>query len=245
MTDPAILIAGVDGCPGGWLAVIRTLNDPASARAEIFPTFASLLAHTPRLAMIAIDIPIGLPDRAELGGRSADVAARTVLGARKSAVFSVPARSAIMEPDYRAACAIAFANSNPPRKISKQMFNIFPKVREIDALLTPTLQARVREVHPEVAFAALNGWHPLEHAKKVKSQPNPTGLIQRRELLIRAGYPPALLDTPFKRKIAGPDDLLDACVNSWTAARILNGTARCFPAEPPLDAKGLRCEIWG
>jgi predicted RNase H-like nuclease len=111
--------------------------------------------------------------------------------------------------------------------------------------MTPALQARVREVHPEVAFAALNGWIALDQAKKMKSQPNPAGLDVRRDLLISAGYAPTLLATPFKRKIAGPDDLLDACVNSWTAARILQGTARCFPASPPLDTKGLRCEIWG
>lgn len=245
MTDPATMIAGVDGCPGGWLAVLRSWDDPASARAEIFPTFASLLAHTPRFAMIAIDIPIGLPDSAELGGRSADVAARTVLGARQSAVFSVPARAAIMEPNYPTACEIAFANSNPPRKVSKQMFHIFPKIRQVDALMTPDLQARVREVHPEVAFVALNGWQSLDQPKKVKSQPNPAGLALRRDLLLGAGYSPTLLDTTFKRTVAGPDDLLDACVNSWTAARILDGTARCFPDRPPHDSKGLRCEIWG
>jgi predicted RNase H-like nuclease len=245
MKRPATLIAGVDGCPGGWLAVIRSLDDPASAHTELFTTFQDLLDHKPALAMIAIDIPIGLPERAILGGRTADVAARTVLGARQSAVFSVPARAAIMEPDYRTACDVAFANSNPPRKISKQMFNIFLKIRQVDALLTPAVQARVREVHPEVAFAALNGWIPLDQPKKMKSQPNPTGLALRRDLLISAGYSPSLLATPFKRKIASPDDLLDACVNSWTAARILNGTARCFPTHPPIDSKGLRCEIWG
>jgi predicted RNase H-like nuclease len=245
MTRRTTLIAGVDGCPGGWLVVIRTLQDAASARAEVFTTFQDVLMHIPALAMIAIDIPIGLPDQAELGGRSADVAARTVLGSRQSAVFSVPARAAIMEPNYRTACDIAYANSNPPRKISKQMFNIFPKIRQVDALMTPALQARVREVHPEVAFVALNNWVALDQPKKMKSQPNPAGLDIRRNLLISAGYCPTLLAKTFKRKIAGPDDLLDACVNSWTAARILNGVARCFPVSPPLDTKGLRCEIWG
>ncbi len=245
MNQPPILIAGVDGCPGGWLAVICELHHPASARAEVFTSFQDLLAHQPALAMIAIDVPIGLPERALLGGRSADVAARTVLGARRSAVFSVPARSAIMEHDYRTACDIAFALSDPPRKISKQMFHIFPKIRHVDAAMTPALQVRVREVHPEVAFAALNGWQALDQPKKIKSRPNPAGLAVRRDLLIAAGYSPDLLATTFKRKIAGPDDLLDACVNSWSAARILAGTARCFPADPPLDAKSLRCEIWG
>jgi len=34
-----------------------------------------------------------------------------------------------------AACAAALATSDPPRKVSKQCFHIFPRIREIDALL--------------------------------------------------------------------------------------------------------------
>jgi predicted RNase H-like nuclease len=238
-------VAGVDGCPAGWLAVIRTLADPATARVHLLPSFADLLALDPAPTVIAIDVPIGLPERAILGGRTADIEARKVLGARQSAVFAVPARSAILEPDYRRSCDIAYANSEPPRKVSKQMFNIFPKIREVDALMTPALQDRVKEVHPEVAFSALNGWTPLNEPKKLKSSPYEPGLALRRGLLIAAGYDPALFTFPMKRKDAGPDDLLDACVNSWTAARIANGQARRFPPTPERDAKGLACEIWG
>jgi predicted RNase H-like nuclease len=157
----------------------------------------------------------------------------------------VPARGAIVETDYRASCDVAFARSDPPRKISKQMFHIFPKIREVDALMTPAVQTRVREVHPEVAFCALNGWVPLDLAKKVNAQGHPAGLEFRRNLLLQAGYSIDVVSARFARKDAGTDDLLDAAVNSWSAARIVSGTARCFPAEPPLDAKGLRCEIWG
>jgi predicted RNase H-like nuclease len=131
-----------------------------------------------------------------------------VLGARQSAVFSVPARAAIMEADYRAACAIAQARSDPPRMVSKQMFNIFPKICEVDALMMPALQSRVKEVHPEVAFAAMNGWTPLALPKKVKSQPHAPGLALRRGLLVAAGYDEALFATTFKRRDAGPCGLL-------------------------------------
>jgi predicted RNase H-like nuclease len=208
-------------------------------------TFADVLALDPAPVMIAIDVPIGLPDRAGPGGRIADVEARTVLGGRQSAVFSVPARAAVMETDYRRSCEIAAANSTPPRMVSKQAFNIFPKIREVDALMTPEVQNRVKEVHPEVAFVALNGWQALDLPKKVKSSPNPAGLALRRELLMTAGYRQELLLFPMKRKHAGPDDLLDAAVNSWAAARIVRGEARRFPPDPERDAKGLACEIWG
>lgn len=239
------LVAGVDGCPGGWLVVVRPISDAGLASVRLCRTFAEVLAIEPPLAMIAVDIPIGLDDRAGRGGRPCDVAAREVLGPRQSAVFSMPSRAAVMEHDYRNACEIALATSDPPRKISKQAFNLFAKVREVDAVMTPSLQARVREVHPEVAFAALNGWRALALPKKVKSRPFPDGLELRRGLLRQAGYREPLFDPGLRRGDAGPDDVLDAAVNSWTAVRLLGGLARCFPDVPQVDAKGLRCEIWG
>jgi predicted RNase H-like nuclease len=246
MIEQSPTVAGVDGCPAGWLVVVRPLDDPAGASVHICATFAEVLALDPMPAVIAVDIPIGLPERAILGGRVADVEARRVLGARRSAVFAVPARAAVMEADYRASCLLAYDRSDPPRKVSKQMFHIFPKIREVDALMTPALQPRVREVHPEVAFAALNGWTPLDLPKKVKSQPSEPGLVLRRQLLIAAGYDAGVLISPFKRRDAGPDDLLDAAANSWSAARIARGEARRFPAGvSTVDAKGLTCEIWG
>jgi len=242
-------VAGVDGCPGGWLAVLRKLDDPRAAIVRFHSHFADIL--TMRAAnellppvVIAVDIPIGLPDKGSIGGRLADREARSVLGRRQSAVFAVPARRAVMCTDYREACATAQANSNPSRKVSKQTFNLFPKIREVDALISPTLQDRVFEVHPEAAFWALNGETPLSEPKKVKSQAFKPGLNQRKKLLETAGYDPAFLKTTIApRRIAGPDDFLDACANSWSAARIARGEDKCFPEKEERDSKGLRMEI--
>jgi predicted RNase H-like nuclease len=238
-------VAGVDGCRGGWLAVVRPLATPVGAQARLLPTFAEVLNLPEAPMVIAIDIPIGLPEVATIGGRSADIAARARLGARQSAVFAVPARAVLMESDYRTACVVAFANSDPPRRLSKQTFNLFPKMRDVDALMTPAQQERVVECHPELAFWALNGERPLNEPKKVNSRPHAAGLGLRRRLLARAGYDTAFLqEAPFKTADAGPDDLLDACACSWSAARIALGRGARFPANPPVDAKGLRMEIW-
>jgi len=43
----------------------------------------------------------------------------------------------------------------------------------------------------------------------------------------------------------GVDDLHDALAALWAARRIRAGTARTFPNEPPLDARGLRMAIVG
>jgi len=242
----SIHVAGVDGCRGGWLAVTYPVSHPGQARAHLCATFDDVLNLECRPRTIAVDMPIGLPERTKPGGRDADIEARAVLGGRQSAIFAVPARAAVMANDYSEACALAMATSTPPRKVSKQAFNLFAKIRELDRLMTPDLQNRVFEVHPEVAFWALNGRTPVPTPKKVKSRPNPDGLAQRRHLLESAGFCSTFLEgRPFPAIAAGADDFLAPTVNACTAARILRGDAHRFPVDPQFDSKGLRIEIWG
>ncbi len=241
---PPDWVAGVDGCPAGWLVVLRPLRSQEPPRAHIAATFAEILALPEAPAAIAVDMPIGLPERSGVGGRPGDSEARAKLGARQSSLFALPARAAVMQQDFRRACEVALLHSDPPRKVSKQMFNLFPKIREIDSLITPELQSRVVECHPEVAFWAMNDQRSLDEPKKVKSRPHEPGLLLRRRLLAAAGFPPDFLaNKHFRPSDAGPDDLLDACACAWTAQRVLDGSAHCFPAKPPLDSRGLRQEI--
>ena len=82
----------------------------------------------PRL--IAVDMPIGFPRWHS--GREAERQTRARLGDRQSSVFAVPSRAAVMCTDYGEACRANLKNSDPPKKVSKQIFHIFPKMREID-----------------------------------------------------------------------------------------------------------------
>lgn len=243
-------VVGVDGCPGGWVAV--TWWPEVAKRAPqvmLHEAFSGLLkAHVAERA-IGVDMPIGLPNVSRIGGRGCEVAARRVLGQRQSAVFSVPARAAVMETDYRAACQVALAHSDPPRKVSKQCFHLFPKIREIDALMTPALQTRVFECHPEVVFAGLNGWVPLDLAKKIKGRVNPEGLVLREQLLRSAGFDLSQLERPaWPKRLVGADDIVDAAACAVGAARFARGVARCFTGPngtTEVDAKGLAIAIWG
>jgi len=240
-----VLVAGVDGCPGGWLTVFRETEGGVPSL-ELFRSFSDLLAAADRAAVIAVDMPIGFPERAERGGRQCEREVRSVLGARQSSVFATPARAALAGADYRDACRINLAQSDPPRAISKQCYNLFAKIREIDALITPALQARVKECHPEFAFWALNGRRPLAEPKKLKSRPYAPGLDERKRLLKSAGYDETFLaGHPYKVRDVGADDLLDAAVLALTAERIHLGTAERRPADPPRDARGLLMEILG
>jgi len=238
-------VAGVDGCPAGWLLVMWSPDTDHSPAVQIVASFAQILAIEPPPDAIAIDIPIGLPAIASCGGRTCDVAARAVLGGRQSAVFAVPARSAVMQSDYVSACQIALANSEPPRKVSKQCFNIFPKIRDVDAHMSPELQRRVIECHPEAAFWAMNGEAPLVLPKKIKSRPSEPGITLRLGLLKEAGFPIDQLDMlALPRRDASTDDLIDASACAWTAKRWLEGRARRFPSDPCFDETGLSMEIW-
>jgi predicted RNase H-like nuclease len=219
-------VMGVDGAPGGWIAVIwgKTVSH------RLYRSFAEILHH--EADVIAIDMPIGLPTTS---GRKAEREARKGLGERQSSLFPIPCRTAVMEPDYRKACAINLLHSDPPRKISKQSFHLFSKIREIDALMTPELQKRVHEVHPEVAFWMMNRKKSVDLPKKQDQ-----GLDLRRRLLEESGFPiTELQPSTYLRKDVGADDLIDACACAWVARRILVGQAMRFPDVPDKDEKGL------
>jgi len=239
-----IWLAGVDGCRAGWLAVFLR-PDGEAAHMRVVTHFSEIATALEAPVAIAVDIPIGLPERTGYGGRAAENAIRPLLGARQSSVFSVPSRAAIAATDYRQACTIALATSQPPRKISRQLFNIAPKIREVDECLRAdaTLAARAFEVHPELAFWRLNGDRALTQPKKVKSRPFGAGLAQRRDLLIAAGLPRALVETDPPQGAAA-DDLLDALACAVVARRIAAGTACSFPDPAPRDQYGLPMAIW-
>ncbi len=237
-------LAGVDGCIGGWIAAfVRPTGDEGTV--AVFSRFLDVLEAPQQSAIVAVDVPIGLPERAGHGGRSAENVVRPLLGARQSSVFSVPSRATIEAADYGSACRAALATSEPPRKVSKQLFNIAPKIREVDEALRadPVLAERVYEVHPELAFWRLNGERALGEPKKMKSRPYPPGLTLRRQLLHEASLPAALIDAIPPKGVA-LDDLLDALACAAIARRIHAGAARPFPNPVPRDAYGLPMAIW-
>lgn len=248
-------LAGVDGCRAGWIAVVRRPGEAPAVR--VHPSFETLVDALPADAVVAVDMPVGLPERIEGSGRAAEKAARPLLGARRSSLFSIPARGAVeLDPGPHAgeaergaaharAGAFARALSDPPRGISRQGFMLFPKILEIDRLLRrkPELAWRVVESHPELAFARLNGGVAMSLPKKAKGRIHPPGMAERRALLVRHGLPPALLAGPPPRG-AGRDDLLDASAMLLVAERFARGDAVSHPDPPERDAFGLPIAIW-
>lgn len=184
------------------------------------------------IAVMAIDIPIGLPD---IGTRQADLLARRAVGPRSSSVFPTPVRSALTVDDYRQAVLINQEQASG-RAISYQAFSLRTKINEVDSWL-PVAGFRVVETHPEVCFAAMAGG-PLPYSKKTWA-----GTEQRRQLLAQAGIVlPS--DLGVAGREAAVDDIQDAAAAAWTAARILAGSARSLPDPPEVFGDGLPSAIW-
>jgi predicted RNase H-like nuclease len=243
-------IAGVDGCPAGWIIARRPLADAREIDITVAPRFETVLDRADPPSSVAVDMPIGLPARIGAEGRGPERLVRAHLGARRSSVFAIPSRGAVEARDYASSCAIAAATSEPSRRVSKQAFMLFGRMREIDLLLRATVpglappwRERVFEAHPELAFWRLNGERALFHPKKSKGRPCAEGLQERRHILRAAGLPWNVLQRAPPRG-AGMDDLLDALALMLIADRILDGKARPFPDPPGRDEFGLPIAIW-
>lgn len=232
---PQAAAVGVDGARDGWLAVWR---DQAGVAFSRYADAQQLICEHRAADVIAVDVPIGLTEN---GPRESDVLARRFVGGRRAcSIFSAPVRGVID-------CSTQPLASQRHREIDgrgfgAQAFAILPKIREWDDLLhrDEGARLRVREVHPEVSFAALNGGIGLALSKKRSG-----GLAARKMLLADsfAGEVDRLLRN-VPRGMAAADDVLDALVALWTAERILAGTARSLPDPIHFDALGLPIAIY-
>jgi len=243
-------IAGVDGCPKGWIVARQPLGMPHQIDITVLPRFDLILDISDPPSIVAVDMPIGLPARVGAGGRGPERAIRPFLGKRKSSVFSVPSRSAVEAPNYETACAKAADTSDPSRKVSKQAFMLFPKIREIDQLLRaspagidPPWIGRVFEVHPELAFWRMNGEKPLSHAKKTRSGAARIGSAERIDILREAGFSEGTVSRSPPSG-AALDDMLDSLAALWVARRIYDRKAEPFPRQYSRDGAGLPIAVW-
>ena len=221
---------GIDGCKAGWAVASA---DP-DVRFQVALTIADAVGQSNIVAVV--DIPIGL---AESEPRQCDLDARAALPGRKSSVFPAPCRAALDgSEDYGFACDLNQRAGG--KRITRQLFGILPKIREVDFLMTPALQARIREAHPELIFATLAG-SPMTHKKS-----SVEGKAERLTVLARLGivFDPTEERIRLGRSRVQEDDLIDAAACLVTARRIQQGEERVLPGgDPQRDARGLRMEI--
>jgi predicted RNase H-like nuclease len=225
-----IAIAGADGCKRGWVFVYEV-----GGRLDtlVTATVREALDRLPPDTVLAIDIPIGLPNA---GDRPCCKKARQLLQARRSSVFPVPVRACLNARTHEE--AKDFHSQADGRKISAQAWAIIPKIREVDDLLRSdhSLRTRIYEMHPEVSFCRWQG-EPMKYPKKKKAG------YQEREALVDGVWPGERMRLwDSVRGEAARDDFNDAFAALWTARRITNGTAVELMSTER-DAEGLPMRI--
>jgi predicted RNase H-like nuclease len=228
--DPAVL--GVDGCKSGWVgALLHGTTYDVLVAGDMADLVTGARRRERGLQVVGVDIPIGLPDQ---GARLTDRLARARLPVgRKSSVFPTPARAAVEATSHPEASA---ANREAVGVgLSVQAFHLIPKILDVDAYLRSGPGVTLLEVHPEVSFAE------IDPVCVVPSKLTPGGRSSRELALRSAGLiPPAYVPGQGY----APDDLLDACVVAWTAARYAAGTAYSLPDPPEILPDGTSAAIW-
>jgi len=220
-------VAGIDVWRKRWVAVM--LCDGRYQEALVEPVLGKLLEVLSAMAVIGIDMPLGLTRGTMC--READAEARRFVGPRGSSVFPTYPREVYEAPNYSAAREECLKLTD--RSISQQAYALKERLLELDEV--DTRQSDVREVHPEVSFRAMAD-RPLCWAKTSWN-----GLHERKRLLLDHGV--EIPTEIAKVGNAGAEDLLDAAAAAWSADRIANETAISLPT-PPQAANGRQIAIW-
>ena len=230
---PPVAVLGVDGCKAGWVGVLVRPEGPTSLHvASKVVAMVEQIRGEIELGVVAIDIPIGLPDSSV---RAADRLVRAELGGKASSVFVTAPRQAYLAADYAAARTVSVAVSDSGTSLSAQAWGLAPKILEVDEWVRSRPSVAVIEAHPELSFARLNG-EPVYVKKKTAE-----GAAVRRGLLHRAGL---TVPSLYPGMGVAEDDLLDACAAAWTAVRYAEGRAESFPSPPERFSDGIAAAIW-
>ncbi|WP_435365462.1 DUF429 domain-containing protein [Haloarchaeobius sp. DYHT-AS-18] len=234
---------GVDGSPDGWVAV--RYSEDSFEDVQRYDGIQELWEANSAAETILVDIPIGLAEDA--AAREPEQEARNVLTGRTSSVFNVPIRGVLDIEDYDE--ANEEQKDEIDKGLQKQTFNITPRIREVDALLTgdsEATQETLRESHPEVCFWAFNEKSAMQFSKTGQ----PAAAFWERvavletidddftDHLAEAGKTIAAWETPELSN----DDLLDAFVLALTAREGFDDY-QTLPEEPVEDDEGLSMEM--
>lgn len=230
-------IAGVDGCKGGWLCITKKV-ETGVVSSEVYSDAQSLLQQNPEPVVVAVDIPIGLT---ESGPRQCDIKARKLLKNRQPCVFPAPIRPALHASSRKQADEIQ--RGIDQKGVSIQSFALYAKIIEFDNILSddPSVQKRVKEIHPELCFWACNNKNPIQYKKKSEE-----GRAIRHSLICKYFGEKAIKNVRFNYlvKEVAHDDIYDAFIALWTAERILRRNAGLIPNPSPCDEKGIHMEMW-
>jgi predicted RNase H-like nuclease len=241
------VFVGVDGCSAGWFAIFLVVENEKKCewRIGLFPKFPFLIDFIKKEYehaefLILIDIPVGLKSGSS-GERLSDLGARRILKARKSSIFPVPCREAVYAECYEKACEVNEKLTG--KRISKQAWNIVPKIRDVDSFLIENkiFREQIKEVAPEICFQAFTDF-PIEFSKKSSD-----GFIERIKALRSVClFTDEIVESAlsvYRRKEVAKDDILDTLAAAITAMMGCNNGFEYVPCKPEIDSKGLKIQM--
>jgi predicted RNase H-like nuclease len=220
-------VLGVDVWAKGWVGV--EFDNAKFIRSHTSPSLRSVIAKTTGVAVVTVDIPLGLADS---GLRIADGEAYAALGPRRSSVFPTAPRAVYEKDTYEEAAQV---HSNLLGKgMSRQSYGLRNRLLEADRLYDGSVP--LYEVHPEVCFAYM-GAGPCHFSKKTWA-----GQRDRIRRLEAVGIilPDALGDA----SVVPVDDVLDAAAAAWSADRIARDMGASLPSPPQVNDRGQSMAIW-
>ena len=221
-------VYGIDGAPNGWS--VAFLDKDLCVKITRVLDLSEFSRRFPNALHVAIDMIIGLPDKAKKGGRMAEKEARKLLRPRGSVVFSAPCRDAVYASSYSEAVEINRNSYTDHVGLSKQAYNICPKIREVDRYLQehPHARSTMFETHPEISFWQMNNCTPLQSKHKKEGREQRISLLRENNLLPNS-------------KLSIDD--LDALACLWSALRIQKNKSKSIPSIPPTDRFHLPMKI--
>ena len=133
-------VLGVDGCRAGWVGVLlAAYDDEVLVARSIGDLVSSARRRAPGLAVVAVDMPIGLSERTTAPGRPA----RAPAAPGRPEVVGVPGADAgrhLQSTHVEASAANREASGGSG--LSIQAFRLVPKILEVDAFVRGALRAR-------------------------------------------------------------------------------------------------------
>lgn len=229
------LFVGVDGCTGGWVAASINNGELYLKRYNGFP---EMVFDNTQFDGMLVDMVIGLPSNKEQYEKRPDRDARKIVTPRTPTVFAVPTRQAVYESTkekQKEANLLAIE-----RSLSKQTIGIIPKIREVDEFLLANEEYMnvIRESHPEVCFARLNG----EVLMNKKLEKGITDRVQVLSMFLQ-DLSKDYVEKSAEKLVCEPDDILDAVCLAVTANLDAQGRTGIIPENPSTDDKGLKMQM--
>jgi len=234
------LYIGIDGCRSGWC--VAELGGERLIGLSLVRSFEEVARRAREARLTFLDMPIGLPDGERRLERACETLARKTLGGRGSSIFPVPVRPALEAATYEEASRIQQCLTG--KRLTRQTWALFPRMRAVDKVMRadPDLAELIKESHPEMGFAVLNGGEPVPWSKR-----HLLGLLERIRLLEE--HLPGTRDALYRfladlsPAAAAGDDALDALVLAVNARLADTRGMVTFPAEPERDGYGLPMQI--